>query len=34
MVLGLAWLLIALLDSFIGLISGRITHIKDEAPQE
>jgi len=26
--------LIALLDSFIGLISGRITHIKDEAPQE
>lgn len=34
MVLGLIWLLIALLDALIGLISGRITHLKDEAPQE
>lgn len=34
MVVGLGWLLIALLDVLIGLITGRITHIKDEAPQE
>lgn len=34
MVIGLVWLLIALLDALIGLITGRITHIKDEAPQE
>lgn len=34
MVVGLVWLLIALLDALIGLITGRITRIKDEAPQE
>ena len=34
MVIGLVWLLVALLDALIGLISGRITHLKDEAPQE
>lgn len=34
MVVGLVWLLIALSDALIGLITGRITHLKDEAPQE
>lgn len=34
MVLGLAWLLIALLDVLSGLITGRITQLKDEAPLE
>lgn len=34
MVVGLIWLLIALFDALVGLISGRITHLKDEAPQE
>lgn len=34
MVIGLIWLLVALLDLLIGLITGRITHIKDQAPQE
>lgn len=34
MVVGLVWLLIALLDALVGLITGRITHLKDEAPQE
>lgn len=34
MVVGLIWLLVALLDVLIGLITGRITHIKDEAPLE
>lgn len=34
MVLGLIWLLVALLDVLIGLITGRITHIKEEAPLE
>ncbi|HET8802305.1 MAG TPA: TRAP transporter small permease subunit [Marinobacter sp.] len=34
MVVGLAWLLIALLDVLIGLITGRLAHLKDEAPQE
>ena len=34
MVVGLAWLLIALLDTLVGLVTGRITHLKVEAPQE
>lgn len=34
MVVGLVWLLIALIDALVGLITGRITRIKDEAPQE
>lgn len=34
MVVGLIWLLVALLDVLIGLITGRISHIKDEASLE
>lgn len=34
MVVGLIWLLIALLDVLLGLMTGRITQIKDEAPLE
>ncbi|WP_417501943.1 TRAP transporter small permease [Marinobacter sp.] len=34
MTLGLAWLLIALLDALFLLVSGRITQLKNEAPQE
>ncbi|MDL0432905.1 TRAP transporter small permease [Marinobacter sp. TBZ242] len=34
MVMGLVWLVVALLDILSGLITGRITHIKDEAPLE
>ncbi|MBB5321117.1 TRAP transporter small permease [Marinobacter oulmenensis] len=34
MVAGLGLLAIALLDLFIGLITGRVTQIKDEGPQE
>lgn len=34
MVLGLCWLALAILDALTGLVTGRITHIKDEAPQE
>ncbi|GAA0840028.1 TRAP transporter small permease [Marinobacter szutsaonensis] len=34
MVVGLVWLLIALIDALVGLITGRLTRIKDEAPQE
>ncbi|MEX0604036.1 MAG: TRAP transporter small permease subunit [Marinobacter sp.] len=34
MVLGLAWLLIALLDALFALLSGRIPHLQDETPQE
>ncbi|PHQ16242.1 TRAP transporter small permease [Marinobacter profundi] len=34
MVAGLVCLLIALLDALVGLATGRISHLKDEAPQE
>ncbi|WP_417566572.1 TRAP transporter small permease [Marinobacter sp.] len=34
MVIGLIWLLVALLDVLVGLITGRLAHIKDEAPLE
>ncbi|WP_417544611.1 TRAP transporter small permease [Marinobacter sp.] len=34
MTLGLVWLLIALLDALFLLVSGRITELKNEAPQE
>ncbi|HEA53835.1 hypothetical protein LCGC14_0970040 [marine sediment metagenome] len=34
MTLGLAWLLIALLDAFFSLASGQITQLNNEAPQE
>lgn len=34
MVIGLIWLLVALLDLMIGLITGRITHINDQVPLE
>ena len=34
MVVGLIWLLVALFDVLVGLITGRITHIKDQAPME
>lgn len=34
MVAGLVWLAIALADALVGLISGRICQLKDEAPQE
>ena len=34
MTLGLVWLLIALLDALFLLASGRITQLKNEAPQE
>lgn len=34
MVLGLVWLLIALLDAFFSLVTGRIQTIPTESPQE
>ena len=34
MVVGLAWLAVALADALAGLVSGRIRHLKDESPQE
>lgn len=34
MVIGLFWLAIAILDALTGLVTGRVTHVRDEAPQE
>lgn len=34
MVMGLIWLLVALSDALVSLISGRITKLHDQAPQE
>jgi TRAP-type C4-dicarboxylate transport system permease small subunit len=34
MVMGLLWLLVALLDALVSLLSGRIAQLHDEAPQE
>lgn len=34
MVLGLIWLLIALLDAFFGLVTGRLQQVQTETPQE
>lgn len=34
MVVGLLWLALAIADTLTGLVTGRISHVRDEAPQE